>query len=56
MMVISHIVESYEEQITDEFADVIVMNWLGGDNFCNIKDLGICYLLNFFSWDEEGIN
>lgn len=55
MIVVGHILQSDEQQVADELADLVLMNALSGNDFSDLQDLRVSYLLDLLSRDEEGI-
>lgn len=56
MVVVGHILQSDEQQIADELADLVLMNALSGNDFSDLQDLRVSYLLDLLSRNEEGIH
>jgi hypothetical protein len=55
VIVVGHILQSDEQQVADELADLVLMNALSGNDFSDLQDLRVSYLLDLLSRDEEGI-
>ena len=55
MIVVGHILQSDEQQVADELADLVLMNALSGNDFSDLQDLRVSYLHDLLSRDEEGI-
>ena len=56
MVVISHIVQCYEQKIADELANILSVDTLTGNSLCYGKDLGKRDLFDLFSRDDESVN
>lgn len=56
MVVVGHVLQSDEQQVADELAYLVLMNALSGNDFSDLQDLRVSYLLDLLSRDEEGIH
>jgi hypothetical protein len=56
MVVVGHVLQSDEQQVADELADLVLMNTLRGYDFSDLQNLRVRYLLDLLSRNEEGIH
>ena len=56
MVVICYVVQSDKEKVTDELANFVLMNTLGGDHFSDLQNLRVSNQFDFLYRYKEGIN
>ena len=49
VIVVGHVLQSDEQQVADELADLVLMNTLSGYDFSDLQDLRVSYLLDLLS-------